>query len=104
MQELTPGELSNLVWALARASSSSPRTSALLAAVTAHAAEVADRLEPHQLARMLHSLSQLSFYHPGLFRHAEGYVIGRIEEFSANDLALTASAFVSGRYRETCSR
>ena len=40
MQDLTAGQLANLVWALARASYVSPRTNALLAVVSNHAAEV----------------------------------------------------------------
>jgi len=40
LQDLTAGQLANLVWALARASYVSPRTNALLAVVSNHAAEV----------------------------------------------------------------
>lgn len=93
-QELNANELGNLVWSIARASHASPRTTALLAVVTARAAQIIDGFPPSQLARLLHSLAQLSFYHHDLLARAEDYVRLRVEEFTADDLALTATAFV----------
>ena len=63
--------------------------------VAGHAVEVADSFSPGELARLLHSLAMLSFYHRGLFERAEGLVREQLDSFSAEDLALTATAFVS---------
>ena len=63
--------------------------------VAGHAVEVADSFSPSELARLLHSLAMLSFYHKGLFERAEGLVREQLDDFSAEDLALTATAFVS---------
>ena len=95
MQDLTPGQMANLVWALARASYASPRTNALLAVVCNHAAEVVKEFKPSEMSRLLHSLSMLSFYNRNLFQQAEATILETIQEYKPEDLALLATAFVS---------
>ena len=62
MQDLTAGQLANLVWALARASYVSPRTNALLAVVCNHATEVVHTFKKiRTLSQTPHSHAQKHF-------------------------------------------
>lgn len=85
------------MWSIARASHGSPTTNALLSVVSVRAVGITETFTPEELARLLHSLSQLSFYNKDLFGRAEKFVVERLEDFTAEDLALTASSFVCAR-------
>lgn len=94
LQDLTPGQMANLVWALARASYASPRTNALLSVVCNHAADIIAEFGPGELTRLLHSLSALSFHNRRLFDDAEAIILERLDDFCFQSLAMLATAFV----------
>lgn len=57
--------------------------------------QVLPQFRPEELARLMHSLSTLSFYSAPLFIRAEGTIMDSLDEYSAEDLALIATAFVN---------
>lgn len=95
VQDLTAGQMANLVWALGRASYASPRTNALLSVVCSHAVDVITEFGPEELTRLLHSLSVLSYHNKTLFEEAEVVILERLDDFDFQSLAMLATAFVS---------
>ena len=94
-QELTPNQITNLVWAISRASYNSPRTTALLALLTSDLRSKTERLSPAATARLLQSLATLSFYDETLFTQMEEVIVQRLAGFQPEELAHIVSAFVS---------